>query len=495
MNANRPQPDPSTSDAPVEERLAKLTGFNNQSASPNSSSNTSMPSPTATPLLSDEDLEEQITRHSFASSPLSKLVFVAGAVFVAVFLASLFLAQFQSPGESVSAKKPNEKEDGEQSPLLSADERDREKAQLLSELALREQLEHLRALETKKVKKPEPVKTKQPVKPAARSVVRRKPPTARPQTVPVRSGAPARPVAPAPQPDPAQLWVQLSQVGSFGGVSSVSSFSNSGSKQSVPSYEPKSAVSKLVSNDSLSNNIAPPEPSPIRGSDFHFVPFGQSVSAVLETTIAWEGSRGSRRAQLPDDRYPIALKEALKDRFGNPKIPAGSQLVVRLEGRSQALVNLTAESIIVNGVETKLPQGALKIRSMGNQPLIAQVTTVGGDQGIDSAAALADVLSIAGDFADLPGSRSISTLYRTLSGETTRRRTGTTINVFFLREGTTVEVFVNKTFSLDVEEKPLELDLGGIQLEPEVTQPLTEEWELSPEVSVAFESTKMERED
>ncbi|ACK72273.1 hypothetical protein PCC7424_3895 [Gloeothece citriformis PCC 7424] len=140
MNTNTPE----TSNT-SEERLAKLTGFNHP---PNpDSSDTSKSSSATAPLLEDEDLEEQITRHSFASSPLSKLVFVAGAVFFVVFIASLFLSQFQSTGESVSGNKPKGAREDEQSPLLSPQNQDPEKSELLSELALREQQERLKDLE------------------------------------------------------------------------------------------------------------------------------------------------------------------------------------------------------------------------------------------------------------------------------------------------------------------------------------------------------------
>jgi hypothetical protein len=165
MNANPPTPETATHDAPTEERLAKLTGFNHP---PADSAEANAPSVTASPLLADEDWDEQLTRHSFASSPLSKLVFVAGAVFVAVFLASLFLSQFQAPGESVSANKPVVKED-EQSPLLSPDNKDKEKSELLSELALREQQERLRDLEAQKADKPPPIPVKQPERPVVRA--------------------------------------------------------------------------------------------------------------------------------------------------------------------------------------------------------------------------------------------------------------------------------------------------------------------------------------
>jgi hypothetical protein len=226
-------------------------------------------------------------------------------------------------------------------------------------------------------------------------------------------------------------------------------------------------------------------------SDFPTVVFGQSVTAVLESPIAWEGTRSSTKGSQPaDERYLVTLNESLKDKFGNEEIPAGSQLVVRLAS-SGALVNLVAESIIVNGTEVKVSEGALKIRGAGNQPLIAESKTIGGDgsNGLDGAQALAEVLSIAGDFADIPGSRSISSLYRTIAGGSSPRRLTIPVTIWFVPGGTELEVYVNKPFSVSLPEAPLELDMSAIEPEAEVAEVAIEpeavalEYEASQEVS------------
>jgi hypothetical protein len=469
MNANVPQPETPTNEATTEERLAKLTGFNSPSVLPG----TSTPSGKTSSLLDDEDWSESLTRHSFASSPLSKLVFVAGAVFLVVFVASLFLSQFQSPGELVSINKLTEAKKEELSPLLSPENQDKEKEELLAQLALREQQERLRDLEAQTAGKPEPTALQQPdkkvepavpVRPATvRQAVRQ--PRSAPQPVPERP--PVRPlsVAPPQKPpdDPVQLWRQLARVGAFGDGGVAHSSENS--EGLAPRDEPKTASTNVFTNDSQPLETPGAEPNPVEGSDYRAIPFGQSGLAVLETTIAWEGDRGSLTTPTSDERYLVTLNEPFKDKFGNLEIPAGSQLVVRLEGRSNALVNLTAESIIVKGIESKLPFGALKLRGVEGQPLLAQIKTLGGNDGNDNAQALADILSIAGDFANIPGSRSIDSLYRTVTGGRNRRSgSGSTATVYFLPEGTSLEVFVNKTFSLDVPEKLLELSLSGIDL-------------------------------
>jgi len=478
MNTPTPIETVSPSPSANEERLAKLTGFDPSSTQSVHYSPLSSASHPRSPLLGDEDLEEQITRHSFASSPLSKLVFVAGAVFLLVFIASLFLSQFQSSKESISAKQPTETKADQQSPLLSTESKDQEKEELLSELALREQQERIKDLELQKAKKQQRKIGQTSNQPGMRTVVVRPAPvrpvirpTPPPRPLPVRYSPPLRPKAIASTPttpsNPSQLWTQLAQVGSFGGgVSEL--IASSQPRPLTPQYRPKTAATpNIVDNHPTTETpVSPVSPIKMPPSSFsQTIPFGQSVSAVLETAIAWEGSRGNRITQTSDERYIVTLTEPLKNKFGNLKIPSGSQLVIRLEKGSNTLVTLTAETIIINGTETSLPQGALKIRGVDNQPLVAEMTTLGGNEGEDNTQTLADVLSIAGDFADIPGSRSLSTLYRTLTGGNTRR-SGPTLSatIFFLRKGIPLEVFVNQTFSLETSESPLELNLSTLEL-------------------------------
>ena len=288
---------------------------------------------------------------------------------------------------------------------------------------------------------------------------------------PVRYSPPLRPKAIASTPttptNPSQLWTQLAQVGSFRGGVAEAIASNPPPRLTPQSPGRTEAKQNIVDNHPATQTpVSPVSPIKMPPSSFsQTIPFGQSVSAVLETAIAWEGSRGNRMTQTSDERYIVTLTEPLKNKFGNLKIPSGSQLVIRLEKGSNALVNLTAESLIINGTETPLPQGALKIRGVENQPLVAEMTTLGGNEGEENTQTLADVLSIAGDFADIPGSRSLSTLYQTLTGGNTRR-SGPTLSatIFFLRKGISLEVFVNQTFSLETSESPLELNLSTLEL-------------------------------
>ena len=289
---------------------------------------------------------------------------------------------------------------------------------------------------------PQPVRYQRPNIP--RYPIAYRPPT----TVARNSSRPVR------QQDPQEVWVELSQVGSFG--TGISNSPTKAPNRSNSPYQPQGA------NKINLKNPQPPELPKLEAipSSDKAISFGQSVSAVLETAIAWEGSRGNQGEFNSDDRYILTLNEPLQDNSGNQVIPAGSKLVVRLERTNNAIANLIAESIITDGQETELPQGALKVRGEEGQALIPKVKKLGGNSR-DDAEFLTDILSVAGDFADIPGSRSINSLYRTLTGGRNRGGSGVTTTIFYLPQGARVEVFVNKSFTLDSPEQPLELDFSN----------------------------------
>ena len=480
----------------LEDKLARLTGFNqSESFKQNDDEDdkddedlSDQTNSRNSSLLSDEELEEQITRHSFANSPLSKLVFVAGGMFVIVFIAGLFFSQFQSPGDGISAVKASQTKEKTKSPLLSDSNQDKEKGELLSELALKEQKERLQAIENQKRQS-----LRLSVQPTKTPLVK-----TQPSTLPVAAKPTPLPQVRATQPPPknptysvrnqtqynnsnyplsqrfknsnlvaqtnqtdfsdhrsvsTQIWKDLSKVGSFGGNSQEkrTNYSVPSSLNSQPE-RPQTIINSGGFSRSFNNteitNPASTTPDTIS--------FGQSAAGVLKNTITWENSFANRNGQSLDERYLIVLNQPLKDNTGKVQIPDGSSLIVRLDSSSRALVNLIPESVVINGVTKPIPQGVLKIRASDGQPLIAQTRTIGGYQGNDNS--LADAASVIGDVANIPGVRSLGTLTRLFNGN--RNQYSTATSFFSVPEGSAVEVFVNKAFSLTTQsepEQPLEL--------------------------------------
>jgi len=428
----------------TEDRLAQLAGFDNQIDKQGDNK--------SVPLLSDEELQEQISRHSFASSPLSKLIFVAGAMFVVVFIASLFFSQFQSSGNRISAKKVSKSLEKPNNPLLSQASADKEKADLLSELALREQRE---ALTNNKLTRTQLAKSKATQVYTHNDLVNRDSPKVA-STRALVNKTPTYPVIPRPaivrhplgalvakgnDTDSPEAWKQLAMLGSFGSNTSIASPNNRAFQ--IPTPKP-SAVEKTTKVVELPSSEDP-----------QAILFGQSVSAILQNTISWEASYYNQNTK-PDEQYLIALNQPLKDKYGKEQIPAGSKLVVRLDSKSGALVSLLAVNVLINGASIAIPEGALKIRSLDGQPLIAQLRTIGGN---NEGASLGDLVSVAGSLANIPAATGLYGMNRLFPNNS--YNFGSRSNIYFLPQGTAVQVFVNQGFSIHsiVRDPPLDLDL------------------------------------
>ena len=495
--------------SPIEDTFSELTGFNTDLDTSGDENSTTFVRKKPSPLLSDEEMEEQITRHSFASSPLSKLVLVAGGMFVIIFLMSLVLSSFQSKNDtSVSAAKSADKaKEKQSSKLLSEQSPDKEKGELLSELALKDQKDKLKLLQKNKLeeknsgKKPpqtttvatnitSPSATPTPIRtistPSATPTPSRQP-ESQIRNVPRQAPAVQVPIPPSPSPliaqtnqtttqtDSSQSWKQLSEVGSFGGGSSngngssyyrsqagggtsvTYSFNNQNQQQKPnSSYQPKPFT---TGNNTTPENYVPSIPT--NGNDPQAITFGQSVSGVLDNTIAWESSYNfyNNQNQKSDEQYIVTLNQSLKDKSGKEQIPAGSQLIVRVDGKTTALVSLTAEAVIINGVTTQLPQGVLKIRSSDGQPLVAELRTIGGNNdGNDNS--LLDILSL----ANIPGLSSFSGASRLLGGNRNGYRYGGSVNIYYLQQGRDLQIFVNKAFAINTSTFPTVQDEQPLQL-------------------------------
>ena len=495
--------------SPIEDTFSKIIGFDPESETSNEENSTTFALKKSSPLLSDEEMEAQITRHSFASSPLSKLVLVAGGMFVIILLMSLFISSMQSKSDnSVSATKSGDKpKEKQSSKLLSEQSPDKEKGELLSELALKDQKERLKLLQKNKLQRknsgqkplqtttvstntttpsatPIPTRTISTPSRQPQSQIRNVPPQAAVQVPILRSPSPliAQTNPTTTQTDSSQSWKQLSEVGSFGGGSNNGNSSGNGNggssyypsqggrgtsvtysfnnqnPQQRPgaSYEPKPFT---TTNNQTTENSLPSIPT--NGNDPQAIIFGQSVSGILQNTIAWENSYNFSNNQntKSDDQYVVTLNQSLKDKSGKEQIPAGSQLIVRVDGKTTALVNLTAEAVIINGVTTQLPQGVLKIRSSDGQPLVAELKTIGGNNGGNDNSFL-DILSL----ANIPGLSSLSGASRLLGGNRNGYGYGSSVNIYYLQQGRDLQIFVNKPFAIKTsptiqQDEPLQLNI------------------------------------
>jgi hypothetical protein len=162
-------------------------------------------------------------------------------------------------------------------------------------------------------------------------------------------------------------------------------------------------------------------------------------------------------------------------------LPAGTQIVAQVVGVNESgLAELEATQVVVDGKEYMLPPGAISIRGLDGQPLIASKW---GDKGkaiasADMTAFLFGSLSKVGQVLNQPDvEQSINSTEFGLSQSTTSRSRRPNIlgavleggfgplteqilqrnersltetlsrpNVWYVRAGTSVQVFVNQSF-------------------------------------------------
>jgi Bacterial conjugation TrbI-like protein len=205
-------------------------------------------------------------------------------------------------------------------------------------------------------------------------------PVSRPEVIPIRESRSIpkaqtveRPATTAPidEPriDPQERWQQLVKLGSYGSVRPESSaMPESIAQAELPqTTEPQARLTIWDRQDAAVDptiDPLPPEPQPTS------LIAGTNAAAVFETPLVLDDSKSN-------DRFTIALSEAIPDATGKTALPANTKLTVQVEGISQTgRVQLSATTATWNQEgqtkEMTLPTGAIQIRGDRGRPLIAQ---------------------------------------------------------------------------------------------------------------------------
>jgi Bacterial conjugation TrbI-like protein len=135
----------------------------------------------------------------------------------------------------------------------------------------------------------------------------------------------------------------------------------------APTTEPSAKLTKWERQDAVADpTIDPLPPEPQRTS----LIAGTNAAAVFETPLVLDDSKSN-------DRFTIALSEAIPDATGKTALPANTKLTVQVEGISQTgRVQLSATTATWNEEgqtkEMTLPTGAIQIRGDQGRPLMAQ---------------------------------------------------------------------------------------------------------------------------
>jgi Bacterial conjugation TrbI-like protein len=205
-------------------------------------------------------------------------------------------------------------------------------------------------------------------------------PVSRPEVIPIRESRSIprtqtveRPATTTPidEPiiDPQERWQQLVKLGSYGSVRPESSvIPESIAQAEVDSItEPQVKLTTWERQNAAADptiDPLPPEPQPTS------LIAGTNAAAVFETPLVLDDSKSN-------DRFTIALSEAIPDATGKTALPANTKLTVQVEGVSQTgRVQLSATTATWRQEgqtkEMTLPTGAIQIRGDRGRPLIAQ---------------------------------------------------------------------------------------------------------------------------
>jgi len=258
-------------------------------------------------------------------------------------------------------------------------------AELKRKLAFANQEQVLKAAErSAQEPPPEPAATevKEKALPSPQPGVHSAPPPQKPRTSP----QPQLPPSPEPTekiPDPNQLWQQASQIGSYGNISA----------PPPPSLQAKTTVQPTPESTLFAGNTgetgAPSGPRPAAAGNRSLM-IGTQASGELATAIAWAGKQTALNR-----KFLVRLTSPLQNN-GTVVIPDGTQLVGEIAQVSNSgLLQMSLVSVIENGREIPLPQGAILVLGEGGRPLRAQVETPDGGGSNLAAFALAGIAKAA----------------------------------------------------------------------------------------------------
>ena len=428
-------------------RYAALTGFaqpTNQSDESDTTEGTEAPEST---LLETEESSsnpyQSRTFHSFSSHPIPKIILVFGTVLIAVLVAGVILnsgnfkqtANEEEP-EPVAATTSHNDDTDSDTPEL-------EKGELLTEIALAEQKQQLKALDSpqnraKSTPKPSPSS----YRPNSRSspVVSSPPPAPPPKviyrsvpvSVPPLTSVP--PVTPPEPIDPQQAWIAATKIGNYGQVTGLSTQAKGKNNPRPNTHKP-------------STPNTPPRTAQITHIPNQQILIGSTAKAVLTNSVVWD-SMALQKSLF------FRLKEPLNDRDGSVVIPQGAQIIASIGGVAPSgVVEVKINSVLLEKQgewqQLPLPPDALSIQGKRGKPLLAKSFTP--NNSLDWGGGATEAIGTAAIETDLPGGRNLPRVIDRLSPSSSRYWSASFY--WSLKKGIEVEVLVARSFALPLASK------------------------------------------
>ena len=381
-----------------ESRMAKLVGLEEETKPSNSQISNSQIQETQETPTEDRvtDPNSVRTKQSLSANPFAKAGLVGASTLAVVVFAGAFLSQIMGGGgkqpvnKNTTIKPPSEPKSPPRLQQLET-----EVETLKTKLALEKQAEAVKAAQqqlrntkpqSEVARKPSPPKPPTPVKNVSppeiiTRVVREPQPAPEPQQTQPAPPPPPPPAPPAPpeKPDPMQEWQRLAKLGSYGMVTQ--DISKQNTIASAPTTKPKPPVE---SKPELKPKPIAPVVSQRRRRNTKSTVIGSNAEAVIATAIFGETtkSRGKNNKDVKDSSqndnvFVVRLREPLKARDGEVVVPKGSEILTKLSSISDSgLVELNVTKVLLRGenglIERNITPNALTIRAPKGKPLIAK---------------------------------------------------------------------------------------------------------------------------
>ena len=363
-------------------------------------------------VFDDEPNEnEDPKRKSLAKNPWAKLGLIGGVLGI-VFLsigAFVTITGNLATSSNLQADKP----DTEETPSDTGPNEAETLAALKAKAAIAGQeneLSRLKAVDETEETQPLPATklvTQQPPPPAKavstpppRTVSVRPTPNPLPKTVrrtpttpPVSTKSSPPPVTTPATVDPLQQWQTLAQLGSYGGG------------QSSGTNSPPLTNQVALVNESTANNtgsIIPPTQTVPRGQSMMVaqttnpshqlseeerflsgqtgnqqITIGQRARAVLESSLIWVSSSNQNQNDFVE-RFVLTLSTPLTNYQGDVMLPQGTPMLVAVRSvHDSGKVTAVVESVVKDGQEIPLPDGAMFLRDSSGNPLMASLVPSG----------------------------------------------------------------------------------------------------------------------
>lgn len=444
------------------------------------------------------------TRHSLATSPYSKGIVVASCALFGTGIVGLGF-KLVTGGFAGSPAVVEQPKTATANPLDKGRLEEQQISQLKTQMAIGTQAAEIQKLNSsplpatnkKASSKPVPNTAVAPT-PPQRVVVAYSPPRPAPRAftppapiskpvaiAPPRWVQPARSTA-VPQ-DPMQQWQLAANAGSYGEMSPGDSWqpaanaagdrsSTAMNSAALPSGGLGAAPSTLAQSQTQTSDPQTRYTSVNYATATRNLIVGTRAAGKLETPIAWSG-----QLQNPTQNFLIQLQEPLQTADSSVVVPKGAYIVARVsEAADSGLLQMIATSFVINengqATEQSIPDGSLLILGKGGKILQAKArrrSSLGNDiasfllSGVSQATQLMNrsttetTIGTSGSFQTTTTNPEPNLMAGFIQGSTrsvvqrmqsrnqqARQSMQSEPRVFILDRGTSVQLFVNSSFSL-----------------------------------------------